>query len=139
MGRSSGPQTVPKMSAYGWSGLSCVGVAGMPMAIRACVNNAGRKNTIRRKKQREENRRGDLGKVTVFAFLFIIVVFLVTLANSLELQGIGGHDFEISSAFGTRYDLTLVDFFFINIEIIFTLWTKDHNCLRFLLSPPDNI
>jgi hypothetical protein len=118
------------MSAYGWSGLSCVGVAGMPMAIRAWVSNVGKNNTIRRKTQREENRKGDLGIVTVFAFLFIIVVFLVTLTHSLELQGIGGHDFEISSAFGTRYDLTLVDFFFINVEIIFTLWTKDHNCLH---------
>src|SRR5437667_10150129 len=130
MGGPAGPQTVPKMSAYGWSGLSCVGVAGMPRAIRAWVSNARKNNTIRRKKQREENRRGDLGIVTVFAFLFIIVVFLVTLTHSLELQGIGGHDFEISSAFGTRYDLTLVDFFFINVEIIFTLWTKDHNCLH---------
>jgi hypothetical protein len=95
------------------------------------MSNAGRNNAIRRKKQRrEESRRGDLGIVTVFAFLFIIVVFLVTLADSFELQGIGGHDFEISSAFGTRYDLTLVDFFFVNIEIIFAFWTKDHNCLR---------
>jgi hypothetical protein len=106
------------------------------MAIRACVSNGGKNSTIRRKKQREENRRGDLGIVTVFAFLFIIVVFLVPLANSFELQGIGGHDFEISSALGTRYDLTFVDFFFINIEIIFALWTKDHNCLRSSLSPP---
>src|ERR1700730_9572994 len=110
MGRSSGPQTVPKMSAYGWSGLSCGGVAGMPVALRAWVSIAGRNNAIRRKRQREENRRGDLGVVTVFAFLFIIVVFLVTLANGLELQGVGGHDFEIGSAFGTRYDLTLVYF-----------------------------
>jgi hypothetical protein len=101
------------------------------MAIRACVSHAGKNNTIRRKKQREGNRRGDSGIVTVFAFLFIIVVFLVTLANSFELQGIGGHDFEISSTFGARYDLTLVNFFFINIEITFALWTKDHNCLRF--------
>jgi hypothetical protein len=91
---------------------------------------AGNSNAIRRKKQGEENRRGDSGIVTVFAFLFIVVVFLVTLADSFELQGIGGHDFEISSAFCTRYDLTLVDFFFINIEITFALWTKDHNCLR---------
>src|ERR1700687_727529 len=139
MGRSSGPQTVPKMSAYGWGGLRCWGVAVRPMAILACVSNAGKDSTIRRKRQREENRRGDLGIVTVFAFLFVIVVFLVTLANSFELQGIGGHDFEISSALGTRYDLTLVDFFFINIEIIVALWTKDHNCLRTSLSPPDNI
>jgi hypothetical protein len=96
---------------------------------------AGNSNAIRRKKQGEENRRGDSGIVTVFAFLFIIVVFLVTLADSFELQGIGGHDFEISSAFCTRYDLTLVDFFFINIEITFALWTKDHNCLRSYQAP----
>jgi hypothetical protein len=107
----------------------------MPVALRAGVSMAGRNNTIRGKRRRAENRSGNLGIVTVFAFLFIIVVFLVTLANRFELQGIGGHDFEIGSAFGARYDLTLVDFFFINVEIIFALWTKDHNCLRSYHAP----
>jgi len=80
----------------------------MPTAIRAWMSNAEGIARSGGKSREGREPEGDSGIVTVFAFLFIIVVFLVSLADSFEFQGIGGHDFEISSAFGTRYDLTLV-------------------------------
>jgi hypothetical protein len=67
-----------------------------------------------------------LGVVTVFALHFFFLFYVAGL-DRLQLQGAGCHHLKVSATLGTRDDLTLVDLFFLHIQIGFAFGTKHHD------------
>lgn len=69
-----------------------------------------------------------LGVVTVVSFLFLFF-FLVFFFYRFQLNRVDGDDFEVAAALGAGNDLAFIDIIFLDVEISFAFWTKNHDCL----------
>jgi hypothetical protein len=65
------------------------------------------------------------GIVTVFG-LFLLFFFFVAFFDRFQLERAGGDDFKVGAALGTGNDLSLVDLFLFDVEIVFALRTQNH-------------
>ena len=75
-------------------------------------------------------------------FFFDLGVLFVFFNNASELERFSTYDFKIGTALQARNYFTFVEFFFFNIEIVFTCRAENHKSLPITFFPrwhfPDN-
>ncbi len=69
-------------------------------------------------------------QITVFAFLVFQFFVFLQFFDRLQLERIHRHDLEVGAALGAGDDFAFIDLILFDVEVAFTLWTINHECLR---------
>src|SRR5262245_51888522 len=105
-GRSSGPHTVPKISAV---------LIGFGLLWSSEAALIVRRKTQERKTRAHVDRRNHLRVVAVFSFLFFIISVFFLFLNRLQLKRIDSRDFKVRPTLRAGEDFALINFIFFHI------------------------